>query len=74
MNYKKTLIARERIARNLLHWRKERALTQEVLAASSDLSQTFYSQIETGKRNVSLDTLEKLATKLNIDILDLLAK
>lgn len=49
-------------------------MTQQELAAAANLSQTFYSQIENGKRNISVDALEQLALQLNIDILELLAK
>lgn len=73
MKLKKTTTARERIARNLINWRKERGLSQEELAAAAEMSQTFYSQIETATRNVSIDKLEKLAHSLEVDIIDLLA-
>ena len=73
MSLAKPIPARKRLARNLLDWRMKRGLSQETLSASADLTQSFYSQLENGRRNVSLDTLERLAKELRIDVLDLLA-
>jgi transcriptional regulator with XRE-family HTH domain len=69
---KKIPTARERIARNLRDWRLKRGMSQDSLCESAELSQTFLSQLENGLRNVSIDTLETLAEKLEIDILELL--
>lgn len=65
--------ARERLAQNLRRKRLARGVTQEDLAARAGITQTFLSQLEGGKRNVSLDTVERLANALEIDINDLLA-
>lgn len=62
----------ERVVHNRRHWWLERGLSQEELSARAEPSQTFLSQIETGKRNVSLDKIEKLAEVLEIDVTDLL--
>lgn len=70
---KKILTVRERVAHNLRAWRLQREISQTDLSASADISQTFLSQVENGLRNVSIDTLEKLAAALEIDILDLFA-
>lgn len=40
--------------------RTERNLTQEAIAFKSDIDRTFMNHIENGKRNVSVETLEKL--------------
>jgi transcriptional regulator with XRE-family HTH domain len=47
-------------------------MTQEQLSFGAGITQTFLSQVETGRRNVSIDTLEKLAVVLEIDIVELL--
>lgn len=71
-SHKKRTTARERIARNLQSLRLEKGLTQDQVAATSGISQTFFSQVETGKRNVSVDTLQSIADVLGVDIVDLL--
>lgn len=55
----------------LREWRKYRGMTQVELASSSGLSQGAIAQIETGKRNPTVETARKLATVLNCDIDDL---
>ena len=40
--------------------RTEMELTQEAVAFKADIDRTFMNHVENGKRNVSIDTLEKL--------------
>ena len=40
--------------------RTEKGLTQEAVAWKAEVDRTFMNHIENGKRNVSIDTLEKL--------------
>jgi transcriptional regulator with XRE-family HTH domain len=70
---KKQTTARERVAHNLRNCRLARGMTQETLAANAEITQTFLSQLESAKRNVSVDTVERLAQALEVDIVDLLA-
>jgi transcriptional regulator with XRE-family HTH domain len=51
--------------------RKKKGLTQEELAALSDLHPTYISGIERGKRNVSLENIQKLAKALGISLSEL---
>jgi len=55
----------------LREWRKYRGMTQVELAISSGLSQGAIAQIETGKRNPTVETARKIANSLNCDIDDL---
>lgn len=48
--------------------RKGIGLSQEELAEKSGLNRPYISAIEQGKRNVSLEVIEKLAEALSIDI------
>jgi transcriptional regulator with XRE-family HTH domain len=47
--------------------RKQRGLTQEELAEVTGLQNTYIGGIERGERNISLETLEKVAKGLNIN-------
>ena len=49
-------------------WREYRQLTQDQLAEASGLSKPFISQIESGARTGSVDTLERLAAALGVPI------
>ena len=52
--------------------RTTRQLTQEEMAAKAGFSRSYYNEIETGKRNISLLNLHKLAQCLEITISELL--
>jgi len=52
----------------LREWRKYRGMTQVELATASGLSQGAIAQIETGKRNPTVETARKFANALNCDI------
>ena len=49
-------------------WREHRGLTQSALAASAGIARAYLSQLETGKRDMSVSTLQHLAEVLNTDI------
>ena len=65
--------ARRRVAENLRRLRKERGLSQEVMAELAEFHRTYVSQLERCITNISLDGLERLANALHVDVLDLLA-
>lgn len=57
----------------MVHYRikeicSEKGITQKELAAKVELSSTSLSQIVTGKQKPSLDTLEKIASALDVGI------
>ena len=53
-------------------WRARRGMTRRVLASDSRLSERFLADVESGKGNVSINSLEGIARALNISILELL--
>lgn len=53
-------------------WRARRGMTRKALAADSGLSERFLADVESGKGNVSINSLEAAARALNLSILDLL--
>lgn len=54
--------------------RRVRQLTQQQLASGASLSLTYVGEIERGQRMVSLDTLQRLASALNLTAAELLNK
>ncbi len=58
----------KQIAKNVRNLRKERALTQEQLALEANLNRAYIGYIERGERKPSVETLQKLATVLNIPL------
>jgi transcriptional regulator with XRE-family HTH domain len=64
--------ARERFAANLREARKARGLSQEALGGLAGLHSTYVGSVERGERNVSIDNMERLASALGVDVVDLL--
>ena len=61
------------IANNLKHLRVNSGMTQEELSKKSGVSRSYIANIECGrKHSMSIQTLQKLAAKLNVCIYDLL--
>lgn len=60
------------VGANLRRLRKERTVSQEQLAVSSEVDRTYVSQIERGIGNPSLLVLQKVAAALDVDVEELL--
>lgn len=54
--------------------RKEQGMSQETFAYESGIDRRYMSDIENGKRNISLDILERIADKLEISLSKLFQK
>lgn len=54
-------------------WREFRGLTQEQLAQAAGISSSYLSQIETGRRDGTLEVMVRLARALGVMIDDLAA-
>lgn len=52
-------------------WREHRGLTASALAAQAGIAQPYLSQIETGKREGTLQTMKKIADVLRVKLDDL---
>lgn len=50
--------------------RKEQGLSQEALAFKAGIDRTYMTSIENGKRNVSVQNIEKVINALEISIQD----
>lgn len=50
--------------------RKDKGVSQEKLAELAELDRTYISGIENGKRNVSIETIFKIAEALNIPVIE----
>lgn len=56
----------------ILQLRKQQGLSQERLALEADIDRRYMSDVENGKRNISLDIIERIASRLGIEVSELL--
>jgi len=59
---------KDNIAKNIAKLRKEKNLSCENIAEDADVSRQYIAQIEKGERNVTLETLSKIAWSLGVSI------
>jgi transcriptional regulator with XRE-family HTH domain len=62
------------VAQNVRLLRLARHLSQEKLAEHSGLHRTYVGSIERGERNISLENIDRLASALGVEPVDLLTK
>ena len=60
--------ARTLVAYNIRRLRESQKISQERLADLSGLHRTYISSVERGERNVTIDTMERLAKALGVEI------
>lgn len=60
------------LGKNVRYYRHMNNLTQEKLAERCDLSTRYISDIENGNGNISVDTLAKISTMLNVNAFQLI--
>lgn len=59
------------IGTNIKKWRKNRGLTQYKLAEETNLSRSYIADVERGRYNPSVETLEAISKVLNVKISEL---
>lgn len=55
-------------ARRIRQIRESQGLSQEALADLADLHRTYVSSVEREERNITVDSLERLADALHVDV------
>ena len=60
------------IVKNLFEIRKEKGITQEIIADALCVDTSVISNIEKGKRELKVNELEKIANALGVDVLYLI--
>lgn len=68
------ITARARFAVNLRSARLARGFSQEELAARAGLHRNYIGSVERNEKNISIDSMERLAIVLGVDVVDLLAR
>lgn len=62
------------VGRNLRRYRQERGFSQEAFADHMGVHRTYMGSVERGERNLTLQTLEKIADFLAVDPRELLVE
>lgn len=57
---------RKQIGRRIVALRKKLGIAQEDLAGEAEIDRSFLSEIENGHKNLSVETLVKIAEALNV--------
>mgnify|MGYP003299760543 FL=1 len=63
----------EKLGKTIVQLRKEKGLSQEAFAYDAGINRRYMSDIENGKRNISLDIIERISQKLGLKISELFA-
>lgn len=57
-----------RVGQRIRELRKELEISQETLAYKAEVDRTYVTDVENGRRNVSVEILERLIKALNVSI------
>ena len=59
---------KEKVGQRIKELRTKKGLSQEEFAFKCDLDRTYITSLERGKRNISLENLEKIAKAFNMSL------
>lgn len=59
-----------KIGQRIRELRKELGISQEALAYKAEVDRTYVTDVENGRRNVSVETLERLIAALEVSFTD----
>lgn len=59
---------KKQFGRRIQAFRKETGLSQEKFALKIEMDRTYYASVESGKRNVSLENIKKIADGLGVSL------
>jgi transcriptional regulator with XRE-family HTH domain len=62
---------KERLGKRIKELRTSMGLSQEKFALSINMDRTYFASVESGKRNVSITNIEKIANGLGITLEEL---
>lgn len=60
------------LGQNLRAYRQARGLTQEAFARDLDVHRTYMGGLERGERNLTLQSVERIAERIEVDPVELL--
>lgn len=70
MSKRNEIPVQQRIGLRIKELRAKTSLSQERLAMAAGLDRTYINSVENGRRNISISTLTKIASALNVSLRD----
>ncbi len=61
---------KQKVGERIKQLREEKKLSQQQFAYAADMERTYLTHIEKGRKNISIGTLERVLTALNISFKD----
>ena len=61
----------QKLGKRIKELRNQIGISQEKFALSIDMDRTYYASVESGKRNVSIKNIEKIAIGLGVTLEEL---
>ena len=61
----------QKIGKTIIQLRKQKSLSQEAFANEAGIERRYMSDIENGKRNISIEMLERICSKLDLKLSEL---
>ena len=58
----------ERVGKTIIDERKAQGMSQEKFAYEAEIDRRYMSDIENGRRNISLDILERICSTLHLSL------
>ena len=62
------LDSKMRVGLRIKELRAELGMSQEAFAYSIEMSRTYFAEVETGKRNVSIENIDRIARGLGVSL------
>lgn len=59
---------KKKVGLRIKELRQEQGLSQESFANKINMARSYFAEVETGKRNVSMVNLDKIANGLQVDL------
>lgn len=62
---------KDKLGQRIKYLRTEKGISQEKFALSIDMDRTYFASVESGKRNISINNIQKIANGLDITLEEL---
>jgi transcriptional regulator with XRE-family HTH domain len=61
---------KQKVGSRIKELRHQKEMSQELVANTADMERSFMTHIESGRRNISVETLQRILSAMNISFKD----